>query len=109
VKRAQTNYLQSQLNHEQLKKSLFKNVQQAYVDASSAYKRFNASERSLQSAQEAFSFNEQRYNLGLINTYDYLLSKNNLAKAQAAQAQSKYDYIFRIKILDFYQGKPLTF
>lgn len=109
VKRAQTTYMQSQLNHEQLKKSLFKNVQQAYVDASSAFKKYTATERSLQSAQEAFSFNEQRYNLGLINTYDYLLSKNNLAKSQTAIVQAKYDYIFRIKILDFYQGKPLTF
>jgi len=45
----------------------------------------------------------------LISTYDFLLSKNNLAKAQADLLQAKYDYIFRIKILDFYQGKPLAF
>ena len=59
--------------------------------------------------EEAFSYSQQKYDLGLISSYDYLQAKNNLAKAKADLLQAKFDYIFRLKILDFYQGKPLTF
>lgn len=100
---------QLRLTLESTKKSLYKSVQQASADANAAYKKYIANDKSVQALQEAFSYNDQKYNLGLISTYDYLLSKNNLAKAKADLLQAKYDYIFRIKILDFYQGKPLTF
>ncbi len=100
---------QSKLTLESTKKSLYKSVQQASADAASAYKRYGANDKSVQSMQEAFNYNDRKYELGLISTYDYLLSKNNLAKANADLLQAKYDYIFRLKILDFYQGKALTF
>ena len=100
---------QSRLTLESTKKSLYKSVQQASADAVSAYKKYVANDRSVQSLQEAFHYNEQKYNLGLTSANDYLLSKNNLAKAQADLLQAKYDYVFRIKILDFYQGKALAF
>jgi len=109
VSRARISLQQSRLNLESNKKSLYKSVQQAAADASSSYKKYIANDKSVQSLDEAYKYNEEKYNLGLISTYDYLLSKNNLAKAQADLLQAKYDYIFRIKILDFYQGKPLTF
>jgi outer membrane protein len=109
IKRAQVSLQQARLNHEQTKNDLYKSVQQAYTDAISSFRKYQAGDKSLKAADEAFRFNDQRYALGLISTYDYLLSKTNLAKAQSALLQSKYDYIFRIKVLDFYQGKPLTF
>jgi outer membrane protein len=109
VKRAEVNLAQSQLSYEQTKKSLYKSVQQAYIDATSSFQKYGASDKSLKASEEAYRFNDQRYTLGLISSYDYLISKNNLAKAQSSLLQAKYDYIFRIKILDFYQGKPLAF
>jgi outer membrane protein len=109
ITHARINLQQTRLNHEATKKALYKSVQQAVADANAAYKKYVASDRSVQALQEAFSYNNQKYNLGLISTYDFLLSKNNLAKAQADLLQAKYDYIFRVKILDFYQGKPLAF
>ena len=109
VKRAEINLQQAQLSFEQTKKSLYKSVQQAYIDATSSYQKYLAGDKSVQATQEAYRFNDQRFTLGLINSYDYLISKNNLAKAKSTLLQAKYDYIFRIKILDFYQGKPLTF
>ena len=45
--------------------------------------------------------------MGLVNTNDYNLSKNQLAKAQSDLLQAKYEYVFKTKVLDFYQGKPL--
>ena len=109
IARSKINLEQSRLNNELTRKNIYKSVQQAVVDASSSYKKFIAGQRSLDALIETFNYNQQRMDLGMINTYDYLFSKNNLANAQANLLQAKYDYIFKIKILDFYQGKPLTF
>ncbi len=109
VTRAKINLEQSRLNLDQTKKNLMKSVQQAVSDAYSAFKRYEAGEKSQQALSESFAFNQQRYDLGLISSYDYLLVKNNLAKTEADLLQAKYDFIFRLKILDFYQGKKLSF
>ncbi len=109
IARSKINLEQSRLNYELTRKNIYKSVQQAVIDATSSYKKFIAGQRSVDALQETFNYNQQRFDLGLINTYDYLFSKNNLANAQANLLQAKYDYIFKIKILDFYQGKPLTF
>ena len=79
------------------------------ADASASFQKLNAGQKSVDALTESVKYNEQKYNLGLISTYDYLLSKNNLAKAQADLLRAKYDFIFRIKVLDFYQGRPLAF
>jgi outer membrane protein len=47
--------------------------------------------------------------VGLLNSVDYGLSKNNVAKSDADLIQAKYELILRAKLLDFYNGKPLTF
>ena len=109
IAHARINLQQSQLTLQSTKKALYKSVQQAVADANAALKKYDANDKSVQSLREAFNYNDQKYNLGLISTYDYMLSKNNLAKAQADLLQAKYDYIFRMKVLDFYQGKPLAF
>jgi outer membrane protein len=109
VSRAKINLEQNRLNEEIVRKNLYKSVQQAVADALASYKKHDAGERSVSALEETFKYNQQRLDLGLISTYDYLLSKNNLANARTTQLQAKYDYIFRMKILDFYLGKPLTF
>jgi outer membrane protein len=58
--------------------------------------------------EESFSYTNQRYEVGLVNTVDYNVAKNQLANTRSDLLQSKYAYIFKIKILDFYQGKPIT-
>lgn len=109
VRRAKLNYQISQLSHEANKKSLYKSVQQAVIDASSSYKKYLAGQRSVDALDESFKFNQKSMDVGLISTFDYLLAKNNFAKAQADLLQAKYDFIFRVKIIDFYEGKPLNF
>jgi len=109
ISRSRINVEQSRLNNEITRKNLYKSVQQAVTDVASSYKKFIASQRSVDALEEGFNYNQQRLDLGMINTYDYLLSKNNLLNAQASLLQAKYDYIFKIKVLDFYQGKPLSF
>ena len=109
IKRSKINLEQSRLGYETTKKNLYKSVQQAVLDGLSAYRQNEASQKSVSAMEEAFAFNQQKFDLGLISSFDYLQAKNNLAKAKADLLQAKFDYIFRLKILDFYQGKSLTF
>ena len=109
INRAKIGVQQSQLTLQTVKNSLYKSVQQAALDAKSSYKKYVANKKSAESLKEAMDYGEQKYTLGLISTYDYLTAKNNLANANALLVQAKYDYIFKVKILDFYQGKSLAF
>ncbi|MDX1905834.1 MAG: TolC family protein [Bacteroidia bacterium] len=84
-------------------------IEQAYFDARSAYSRFEATRQQLSSAEVNFQNVEKQFNVGLANSLDYLVAKNNVNRARYDLVNAKYTYLFRIKVLDFYQGKPLTF
>jgi outer membrane protein len=71
--------------------------------------KYESTQRSNQSLKEAFKYSQQRFDVGLLNSVDYGLSKNNVAKSDADLIQAKYELILRAKLLDFYNGKPLTF
>ncbi len=88
---------------------VIQDVEQAYVNVRAAAQRYQATLSQVQSLQEAFRMTEQRFNVGAVNAVDYNLARNNLNQAETDLIQAKFDYIFKTKILDFYQGKPLTF
>ncbi|MCK9613702.1 MAG: TolC family protein [Bacteroidales bacterium] len=90
------------------KNQLLKTIQQAYVDAKAALNRYNAGIKSVEALRESFNYTEQRFNVGLVNSIDYNDAKNKLMKAVSESLNAKYEFVFRIKVLDFYQGKPLT-
>ncbi|HOZ29421.1 MAG TPA: TolC family protein [Bacteroidales bacterium] len=98
---------QSKLQVEQAKKDLLKEIQQAYSDSQSAIKKYAATEKALISMQLSFDYTQKRYEEGLINTTDYNIAKNNLARTQAELIRAKYDVLFKQKILDFYIGLPI--
>ena len=87
--------------------ALQKDVEQAYTNALAALKRFISSEKSVEANEEAFRYAEEKYNVGMVTTVEYNQMKNNLTAAQSQLLQSKYEYIFRTKILDFYNGIPI--
>jgi outer membrane protein len=60
------------------------------------------------STEESFRYSEQKFNVGLVTPVDYNASKTQLLKAQSDLAQSKYEFIFKTKVLDFYKGIPIT-
>ena len=62
----------------------------------------------LVSMEESFRYTEQKFNVGLVNTIDYKSSKNQLTRTQSDLLQAKYEYIFKVKVLDFYRGKELS-
>ncbi|HOK25315.1 MAG TPA: TolC family protein [Bacteroidales bacterium] len=90
------------------RKQLYKNIQQAYADAQAALKKYTASIKAVQSAEESFRYSEQRFNVGLVTPVDYNAAKTQLLRAQSELAQSKYEFVFKIKVLDFYKGIPIT-
>ncbi len=92
---------------EQEKQVLYKNIQQAHANALSSLEKYNSAKEAVRFNQEAFNYTTQKFEVGLVNSVDFSVAKNNLSKAESDLAQAKYEYIFRMKILDFYQGKDI--
>jgi outer membrane protein len=93
---------------ENTKKQLYKNIEQAFTDATGALKKFHASQKAVASMEEAFRYAEQKLDVGMLTAFEYNQSKTQLLNAQSEMAQAKYEYIFKTKVLDYYRGMPLT-
>ncbi len=98
----------ARLELESEKLALYATIQQAYADALAALKKFNATQQALISMEESFKYTEKKFEVGLVNTVDYNMSKNTLIATQSDLLQAKYDFIFKIEILNFYKGEPIT-
>ncbi len=109
INKSKISLMNAKLNADLVRNQVRKSIQQAYADAVAAIKRYKATEKSVLAIREAFKYTEQRYAVGLINSFDLVTSKNNLNKVESQLLQAKYDSIFKQKVLDFYQGKQLTF
>ena len=103
------NVLNQKLNYDLAKQQLFKNIAQAHANAMSASEKFNAAKIAVEAAQKSFQYSESKFSAGAMSAFEFNSAKNRLMKAQADMLNAKFDLLFRIKVLDFYQGKPLTF
>ena len=108
VKNASLGVLNAQHELERQKQVLRKDIQQAVADAEAAFRQYLAGRSAVESYEESFRYTEQRYNVGLVNSVDYNVSKTEYMKAESDYIQAKYAYLLRLKILDFYQGNPLV-
>jgi len=109
IQRAKIQYMNAELSADLARQNLDKNIQQAHADAKAALEKYRAQQSAVAAAEEAFRYTEDKFNVGNANPVEYTTSKNQLAQAQANLLQAKYDYIFRLKVLDYYKGNPLTF
>ncbi len=107
VERAKLGILNAELDNRQAKQQLKADVQNAIAGARAARLELSASETSLEAAKAAYENAEKRYNLGAINTLELTTAKTSLDTAELNVASAKYDYVFRLKIIDFYLGKEL--
>ncbi|HQH23070.1 MAG TPA: TolC family protein [Bacteroidales bacterium] len=98
----------SQYTLEAEKKQLYKTIQQSWADAVAALKKYSASMKAVASMEESFRYTEQKFNVGMVTPVDYNAAKTQLLTAQSEMAQSKYEFIFKTKVLDFYKGIPLN-
>ncbi len=109
IGRSQINLENARLQSQIVREQLFQTIQQSHADAVASLKRYVATEKNVVALEEAFRYTEQRFNVGMVNTLEYNDAKNRLSAAQSELLQAKYEYLFRMKILDFYMGNPLTF
>jgi outer membrane protein len=101
--------MQVNLQNDATKLQIKQNIDQAYITMLNAQKRYSATMMQTNALERSFKAAESRYNAGSSTFVDYNLAKTNLDRAKSNLIVAKYDYIFRIKILDFYQNKPLAF
>lgn len=101
--------LQSELNSEGTLLGIRQSIDQAYITMSNAAKNYSASQAQVEALTRSFEAAESRFSQGASTFVDYNLAKTQLDSALANLIQAKYDYLFRVKILDFYQNIPLSF
>ena len=112
----ESNIKRSRLNLENVKYSdqltrnqAYKSIVQAHSDGVSGLKKYYAAEKAAISNKEALVYAQKKYDVGMLSSIEFLNVNNAASKAESDFLQAKYDLIFRIKVLDFYQGKPLNF
>ena len=109
IQRAKIQMQQSEIQVKEQKNQLRQAIELAFNDTQSSQKSFLASKKQVEALEETLRIIESQYNLGAANYTEYQIASNNLFAAKSDLARSKFDYIFKQKILDFYQNRPLTF
>ena len=89
------------------KKTLYKEIQQAWYTALASESKYTSSSTAANASMESFKLMSEKYDNGKANAVEYNEAKQNLMKAQSDELQAKYEYLFRTKILDFYKGIPI--
>ncbi len=108
IARAKINVEDARLGLETTKLNLRKTIQQAWADALASMKTYHSAEMKLTASEEAFLYAQEKFNVGLINSLEYNTAKKDRDNAQSEMLQSKFDFIFKSVILEFYMGKPLS-
>lgn len=90
------------------KQALRKEIQQAYADAQAAFQKYTSALTAVQSYEESLRYTEKKYAVGLVSPVDYSVARSDYLRAQSDLLQSKYEYVLRTKVLDFYTGAPLN-
>jgi outer membrane protein len=108
VKRSKISLEKAKLQFEQDKLDLENTIQQAYVDVSTFEKAYVAALKTLEARTLAYDYAKERYDNGLMNAFDFSQAQARVDNARADVIRTKYDYIFRLKILEFYFGLPIA-
>ena len=108
VQRQKLNVESQMLTLEREKQQLKTDVQNAIASVRAAKKSYEATQKTFEAQKNAFEATEKRFQIGNANGFELTQAKNNLDTAERDVTVSKYDYIFRLKIVDFYEGKKIT-
>jgi outer membrane protein len=111
---ARTQYERSKLNVNSLELqkdqdliTLKQDIFIAYNDATAAVQRFQSGQKAVATAEKAYNYAKKRYDQGLLSTVDLLTNQNNLNRAKVELSQAQVDYVFRLKLLEFYKGNGI--
>ncbi len=109
IERAKINLATTRLNEMNVRNTLRKNVEQTWADVRAAQKKYDAVRQQVIAMEASYRNAETKYEVGVMHATDFLIQKNNYEQAKSSLIQAKYDYIFKQKILGFYQGTPIEF
>ncbi|MCO5284826.1 MAG: TolC family protein [Chitinophagaceae bacterium] len=111
---ARTNYQRALLNvrnleyqKEQDNATLKQDIYRAYNLAVVALEKFTSAQKAVDAAQKSYDFSTKRYNVGMLTTLEQITNQNNLFKAKLQQVLNRYDYVFKMKVLEFYKGQGI--
>lgn len=106
-KKAKLNVQSVELQKELDSKTLKQDIYQAHANAVASLQTFNAQRKSVETAQKAYDFAKKRFDVGLLNTIDLITNQNNLFRARINMVSAQADYVFKMKLLEFYRGQGL--
>lgn len=109
VKQSKLQYQLALLSENQASIDLFNKIQKAYLNATAAMDNYTAANVNFTTAKKSYDFANERFNLGSVNQLQLNMAKSNFDVAISKLTQSKYEYLFYSKLLDFYQGKSISF
>jgi len=107
VDRSKLNLEQLELQLEQGERQLKQDIYRAYNDAVAALQKNEADKKSLATAEKAYSFATRRYDLNLLSAFELINSQGNLQRARIQAILSRYDFVFKMKLLEFYRGQGI--
>ncbi|WP_297762590.1 TolC family protein [uncultured Muriicola sp.] len=108
IRRSQISVEQARLQLEQTKLDLETTINQAYVDVENTAKAYEASQKTLDARRLAYDYTKDRFEVGLMNAFDFSQAQSRVDNAEAEVIRNKYNYIFRIKVLEFFYGLPIV-
>ncbi len=105
IQHARIDLDRSRINYEQRKKDITQTIYQAWSDAMGALKDYRSNMSVLEAARESYQFAEESFALGISSTLEYNEAKARLNRAEVSALQARYEFVFLIKTLEFYQGE----
>lgn len=109
VQRSMINKQLADITLTETQNTLRQSIETAYNDAVASSKSYNATVKQVSAQEEAYRINKQRFEIGATNFVEYQVSENDLFRAKSDLTRAKYNFIFKKKVLDFYQGKPIDY
>ena len=105
--RSKLNVKDAELTILQADQQLKQDIYQAFTNATSALQRYSATEITLNASQKTYDFAKKRYDVGLLGTFELITNQNNLNRAMTDKVVAQYEYVFRMKVLEFYKGQGI--
>jgi len=108
IKRSEVNRLSAEYSLEATSQTLRQSVERAYADALAAKANYDASNKAVEASERAFRNSESRYEQGAATQVEYSDARTRLDNAKVNSLNNKYDYLFRLRVLEFYEGRAIT-
>lgn len=105
--RSKLNLANANLVIEQSNLDLKSNIYNAYTSAVASMQKFNAARNSVNAAERSYNYTLRRYELGLLSTLELITSQTNLTRSKIDMVNAQFDYVFRMKVLEFYKGQGI--